>query len=57
LAPDGRVVTLIQEVSSEDVGRPNLLGRPRLDDLVVVLSPDGKELKRAHLLKALLASG
>ena len=56
IAPDGRVVTLIQEVSSERIGRPNLLGRPRLDDLVVVLSPEGEELKRVHLLKALLNS-
>jgi hypothetical protein len=49
-------VTLIQEVSREDIGRPNLLGRARLDDFVVVLSPDGKELRRVHLTKALLNS-
>ncbi|MGD9510384.1 MAG: arylsulfotransferase family protein [Geminicoccaceae bacterium] len=56
IAPDGRIVTLIQEVSREDIGRPNLLARARLDDFVVVLSPDGKELRRVHLTKALLNS-
>lgn len=56
IAPDGRVVTLLQEVSREPIGRPNLLRPPRLDDLVVVLSPEGQELKRVHLLKALLNS-
>ena len=56
LAPDGRLVTLIQEPNSEDIGRPNLLRRLRLDDSVVVLSPDGEELHRVHLLTALLNS-
>jgi hypothetical protein len=56
IAPDGRVITLIQEVNQEPIGRPNLLRPPRLDDLVVVLSPDGEELQRVHLLKALLNS-
>lgn len=56
IAPDGRVVTLIQEVGREPLGRPNLLRPPRLDDLVVVLSPDGRELKRVNLLKALVNS-
>lgn len=43
-------------MSREPLGRPNLLRPPRLDDFVVVLSPDGEELRRVHLLKAVLNS-
>jgi hypothetical protein len=56
ITPDGRIVTLIQKIRKNDIGRPNLLRPPRLDDFLVVLSPEGEELVRIPLLEALLSS-
>lgn len=50
IAPDGRIVVLTQEIV--DVPLPSLdhLESPRLEDFLVVLTPDGKELRKISLL-------
>ncbi len=56
IAPDGRILVLTNAFSSE---RPEGLGNvdePYLEDFVVVLSPDGRELKRVSLTRALAQS-
>lgn len=56
VAPDGRIFTLTQEFTSEEFKGFTTLGRPRLDDFLVTLSPDGRELKRISLTHALAHS-
>jgi len=56
IAPDGRIVTLIQDFTSERLDEFPDLQRPRIEDFLVVLSPEGKELKRISLIRAMLDS-
>lgn len=56
LAPDGRIFTLTHEFTSEKLKGVVALGTPRLDDFVVVLSPQGKEIKKVSLTHALFRS-
>jgi hypothetical protein len=50
LASDGRIFVLTQEIVDEPQPQVEHLAAPRLDDFVVVLSPDGEELKKIPLL-------
>lgn len=56
IAPDGRIFLLTHEFTSEKIDRFERLERPRLDDFVVVLSPDGQELQKVSLTHALARS-
>jgi hypothetical protein len=56
VAADGRVYVLTHEVTNEEIEHFEKLQRPRLDDFVVVLSPDGQELKKVSLTHAMLRS-
>jgi hypothetical protein len=56
IAPDGRILALTNEFSSEEVDGLGKLEKPYLEDFVAVLSPDGKELKKVSLTHALAKS-
>ncbi|PRD45964.1 hypothetical protein C5748_00190 [Phyllobacterium phragmitis] len=56
IGPDGKIYVLTHEYSKERVKPYGHLKPPRLDDYLVILSPDGKELEKIHLMKALGAS-
>lgn len=56
VAPDGRIFTLTQEFTSEEIKGYNTLARPRLDDFLVTLSPDGQEIRKISLTRALAQS-
>lgn len=56
LLPDGRIVALTQAFTSEELPDFPQLARPRLDDFVVVLSAEGRELQKVSLTRALLRS-
>lgn len=56
VAPDGRVYTLIHQMRNKTFDDFPQLTAPRLDDFVVVLSPDGQEEKRVSILDALVNS-
>lgn len=56
IAPDGRILALTNEFSSEELDGLGKLDKPYLEDSVVVLSPDGKELKKISLTHALAQS-
>jgi outer membrane protein assembly factor BamB len=53
---DGRVYVLTQDVTQGVIEGFEHLRPPRLDDFVVVLSPDGEELKKVPLLQAFVNS-
>ena len=56
VGPDGNIYLLTQEISHTIVDRWRHLQPPRIDDFVVVLSPDGQELKKVSMLDALVNS-
>jgi hypothetical protein len=56
VGPDGNIYLLTQEISHKIVDRWRHLKPPRIDDFVVVLSPDGQELKKVSMLDALVNS-
>lgn len=56
LAPDGRIVALTQDFTSQELPGFANLARPRLDDYVVVLSAQGQVLQKVSLTKALARS-
>lgn len=56
LAPDGRIVVLTQDFTSEQVPGFGDLARPRLDDYVVTLSAQGEEQQKISLTQALARS-
>jgi outer membrane protein assembly factor BamB len=56
VGPDGRVYALVNEIATDRIDGFPQLRPPRIDDSVVVLSPDGRELKRVKLLQAMLRS-
>ncbi len=53
---DGRIYVLTQEISHRRFEDHRQLVPPRIDDFVVVLSPQGKQLKKVSLLEALIHS-
>lgn len=57
LAPDGRIYTLVHHIRQERLAGAPQLRSPMLEDFVVELSPDGKELRRVPIFAALAASG
>lgn len=56
IAPDGRIFALTNEFSSEDVEGLGTLDKPFLEDFVVVLSADGRELKKISITRTLAQS-
>lgn len=56
IADDGRVYALTQEFRFNTYPNRKQLRPPRLDDFAVILSPDGKEIKRVSILDALIKS-
>jgi hypothetical protein len=54
--PDGRILALTHAFTSEELEGFSELERPRLDDFLVILSPEGREEKRISLTHALQAS-
>lgn len=56
VAPDGRIFLLTHSFTSKKIEGLSGLGRPRLDDFLVTLSADGKELKKLSLTDALARS-
>jgi hypothetical protein len=53
----GNVFVLTQEVMKDDIPGFAYLEAPRMEDFVVKLSPDGKELGKVRLLPAVARSG
>ena len=56
IGPDGRIYVLTHEFADEPLERFEMLAAPRLDDFLVVLSPEGEELKKIWLIDAVAAS-
>jgi hypothetical protein len=56
IAPDGRIFGLVNEFSSRKIAAAPELDKPWLDDSFVILSPDGKLLKKVSLTDALARS-
>src|SRR3546814_1207085 len=56
IGPDGRIYVLTQEVVDEPFPPFDNLASPRLQDYLVVLSPEGRELKKVSLLDAVAKS-
>lgn len=56
IAPDGRIYALTQEFRFNTYDNRKQLTPPRLDDFAVILSPEGKEIKRVSILDALINS-
>jgi hypothetical protein len=56
VAEDGRVFVLTQEIGQDDLPQYAHLKAPRIDDYVVELSPDGRELAKVRLIDSLLRS-
>jgi hypothetical protein len=56
IGPDGRIYALTHEIRDDVVPGQEHLAPPRIDDYAVVLSPDGKQLKKVWLLGALAKS-
>jgi Arylsulfotransferase (ASST) len=56
IGPDGRIYLLTHAFVDEPLGGFGRLASPRLDDFLVILSPDGEELKKISLVHAVAAS-
>lgn len=56
VGPDGRIYVLTHEFVDDEIENFGNLARPRLDDFLVVLSPDGEELKKIRLVTAVSRS-
>jgi len=56
VAPDGNIYVLTHEIRTTIIDRWRHLKPPRVDDFVVVLSPDGEVLEKVSVLDALVAS-
>src|SRR3546814_3682626 len=56
MGADGRIYALTHEMRRTTYERHPQLMVPRLDDFVVVLSPEGEELKKVSVLDALAGS-
>jgi Arylsulfotransferase (ASST) len=53
---DGRIYVLTHEIRFDEIEIARHMEPPRIDDFVVVLSPDGEELKKVSVLDALADS-
>jgi hypothetical protein len=56
IAPDGRILALTNAFTSDDIDGLGKVDKPFLEDFVVMLSPDGQELKKVSLTRALARS-
>jgi hypothetical protein len=56
VASDGTIYLLTNEIGKDTVAQVPHLKAPRIDDHVVVLSPEGRELRKVRLLDAMLRS-
>jgi hypothetical protein len=56
IGPDGRIYVLTHEFVDEPLEGFGRLALPRLDDFLVILSPDGEELRKISLIHAVAAS-
>lgn len=56
VGPDGRIYVLTQAISTDELVNLDRLAPPRLDDFLVVLSPDGEELRKLRLIDVVAAS-
>ena len=56
IGPDGRIYVLTHEVVDEPLEGFDNLASPRVDDFLVVLSPDGEELQKISLIHPIAAS-
>jgi hypothetical protein len=56
VGPDGNIYVLTHEIRNTIIDKWRHLKPPRVDDFVVVLSPDGEVLKKVSILDALVAS-
>jgi hypothetical protein len=56
VGPDGRIYVLTHEFVDDELERLAHLARPRLEDFLVILSPEGLELDKIRLLPSLSAS-
>ncbi len=56
IGPDGRIYVLTHELVDERLEGFENLAAPRLDDFLVVLSPEGEELRKISLIHAVAAS-
>lgn len=56
IAPDGKIYALTHEFVDDSPKGFDHLQRPRLEDFLVVLSPDGEELKKVRLFTAMADS-
>lgn len=51
IGPDGRIYTLTNEIAKQPLQGFENIKSPRLDDFLVVLSPDGAQLKKLSLIR------
>ncbi|MGH6899107.1 MAG: arylsulfotransferase family protein [Geminicoccaceae bacterium] len=56
IGPDGRIYALTHEFVDAPLEGFDNLASPRLDDFLVVLSPEGEELRKTSLIHAVAAS-
>lgn len=56
IAPDGRIVTLTHAITTHEITRAGYLRPPRIDDFLVVLSADGRELAKVPLVETFVNS-
>ena len=56
VGPDGRIYVLTHEIRSNVYRFFKHLAPPRIDDFVVVLSPEGEELQKVSVVDAFMAS-
>jgi Arylsulfotransferase (ASST) len=56
IGPDGRIYLLTHDLVDEPLQGFENLASPRLDDFVVVLSPEGEELRKISLIHLVAAS-
>ena len=56
IGPDGRIYALTQELVDQPLDGFDHLATPRLDDFLVVLSPEGEELRKIPLIHVVAAS-
>lgn len=56
VAADGRIYALTHDFGSGTIPKFDHLNPPRIDDSLVILSPDGEELKKVSLLDAVVRS-
>lgn len=56
VAPDGRIYVLTHAISDARIEGFDQLAPPRIEDYLVILSPDGQELKKIDLLQSVARS-